>query len=86
MNYKAKIIKFTETTVKLVIVLLGIWILYKKLIHNQNITVLWQDISISFKEKKQFNLMIIAVALMPLNQYLESLKWKIQVQPIENIR
>ncbi|MBE6336368.1 MAG: hypothetical protein E7066_06825 [Lentimicrobiaceae bacterium] len=85
MNYKAKIIKFTETTVKLVIVLLGIWILYKKLIHNQNITVLWQDISISFKEKKQFNLMIIAVALMPLNQYLESLKWKIQVKPIENI-
>ena len=35
MNSKAKIIKLTETIVKIVIVLLGIWIIYKKIIHNQ---------------------------------------------------
>ena len=48
MSDKAKIIKFTETIVKIVIVLLGIWILYKKIIQNQNVTQVWNDIKISF--------------------------------------
>ena len=84
MNNKAKIIKFTETIVKIIIVLLGLWILYDK-INNHNIRLIWQDIYCTFKDKKQFLLMIAALLLMPLNQYLEAIKWKIQVKPIENL-
>lgn len=85
MSDKAKIIKFTETIVKIVIVLLGIWILYKKIIQNQNVTQVWNDIKISFTDKNQFILMIAAFLLVTVNILLEALKWKIQVKPIENI-
>lgn len=85
MNSKAKIVKFIETSVKILIVILGIWILYDKLIHNQNVAQIWQDIENSFKNRRQFILMLTALALMPLNQYLEGLKWRIQLKPVENI-
>lgn len=85
MNNKAKIIKLAETTVKIIIVLLGLWILYKELFLNENINEVYKDIKTSFSNSKQFALMIIAFCLVPLNIYLESIKWKLQVKPIENI-
>ncbi len=85
MNRKAKIIKFVEISVKFMIVILGIWILYKKIIYNQNVTQIINDINYSFKNKNQFVFMLLAFALVPLNQYLEGLKWRTQVKPIENI-
>lgn len=85
MNSKAKIIKLTETIVKIVIVLLGIWIIYKKIIHNQNITQLWSDIKSSFTSTKHIYLLILTIILVPVNIYLEGVKWRIQLKPIENI-
>ncbi len=85
MNSKAKIIKLTETIVKIVIVLLGIWIIYKKIIHNQNITQLGSDIKSSFTSTKHIYLLILTIILVPINIYLEGVKWKIQLKPIENI-
>lgn len=85
MNSKAKIIKFTEILIKIVIVLLGIWILYKKLFHNQNITQLWNDIKLSITTTNHILLLLFALFLVPLNIYLEGIKWKIQLKPIENI-
>jgi len=85
MNSKAKIIKLTETIVKIVIVLLGIWIIYKKIINNQNITQLWSDIKSSFTSTKHIYLLIVTIILVPINIYLEGVKWKIQLKPIENI-
>ena len=85
MNSKAKIIKFTETIVKILIVLLGIWILYKKIFHNQNITQLWQDIKTSATTINHIYLISFAIILFPINIFFESIKWKIQLKPIENI-
>ena len=85
MNSKAKIIKLTETTVKIVIVLLGIWIIYKKIIHNQNITQIWSDIEYSFTSVRHIYLLILTIILIPINIYLEGVKWKFQLKPIENI-
>ncbi len=85
MNSKAKIIKFTEITVKIVIVLLGAWILYKKLFHNQNITQLFTDLKSSVTITNNFLLILFVLFLVPLNIYLEGIKWKFQLQPIENI-
>lgn len=85
MNSKAKIIKLTETIVKIVIVLLGIWIIYKKIIHNQNITQLGSDIKSSFTSTKHIYLLILTIILVPINIYLEGVKWRIQLKPIENI-
>ena len=85
MNNKAKIIKFTEIMFKIVIVLLGIWILYKKLFHNQNISQLLIDIESSIKTTKNFIFILVALFLVPVNIYLEGIKWKMQLKPIENI-
>ena len=85
MNSKAKIIKLTETIVKIVIVLLGIWIIYKKIIHNQNITQIWSDIEYSFTSVRHIYLLILTIILIPINIYLEGVKWKFQLKPIENI-
>lgn len=85
MNNKAKIIKLAELTVKIVIVLLGIFVLYKKLIVNQNVTEVLNDIETSFNNKKQFLFLISAFLLVYLNIYLEGIKWKLQVKPIEKI-
>ena len=85
MNHKAKITKLTELTVKIIIVLLGIYVLYKKIIVNQNISDLWIDIEKTFTNKNQFTLLILALLLVPLNIFLEGVKWKLQVKPIEII-
>ena len=85
MNSKAKIIKFTELSIKIVILLLGIWILYKKLFCDKNITQLFIDIKSSVVSKNNILLILFALLLFPLNIYLEGIKWKIQLKPIENI-
>ena len=83
MNNKAKIIKFTELTVKIAIVLLGIFVLYKKLIVNHNVNEVLLDVKTSFTNTNQFVLMIFALILVPLNIFLEGIKWKLQLKPIE---
>lgn len=85
MNKKAKIRKLAELTVKIIIVLLGVYVLYKKIIVNQNIEEIWNKIETSFTDRRQFALMISAFALVFLNIYLEAIKWKYQIKPIENI-
>ena len=79
MNHKAKIIKLTELTVKIIIVLLGIYVLYKKIIVNQNISDLWIDIEKTFTNKNQFNLLILALLLVPLNIFLEGVNLIINI-------
>lgn len=85
MNSKAKIIKFTEIIIKIVIVLLGIWILYKKIFHNQNITQLMTDLKSSVTSTQNYILILLAFVLVSLNIYLEGIKWKVQLRPIEII-
>lgn len=85
MNSKAKIIKFTELFIKIVIVLLGIWILYKKLFHNQNITQLWLDVKTSVTTINNTLFILLALFLVSVNIYLEGIKWKLQLKPIEDI-
>lgn len=85
MNNKAKIRKLAELTVKIIIVLLGIYVLYKKIIVNQNVTEVWNKIETSFTNRRQFALMIFAFVLVFLNIFLEAIKWKYQVRPIEII-
>ena len=85
MNSKAKIIKFTEIFIKIVIVLLGVWILYKKLFHNQNFTQLWLDVKTSVTTINNTLFILLALFLVSVNIYLEGIKWKLQLKPIEDI-
>jgi len=82
---RAKLLKIAEMAIKIIIVLVGCWILYVKIIENQNIAEMWGGIKDSFSSLRGILLMIAALILLPVNIAFEALKWKKSVQPIENV-
>jgi len=82
---RAKLLKFAETAIKIIIVIVGCWILYVKIIENQNLAEMWNGIKDSFSSLRGILLMTAAAALLPVNLAFEALKWKKSIQPIENV-
>lgn len=84
-SHNAKIMKIAETAIKILIVLAGCWVIYDKIIDNQNITEMWESVKTSFSSAKNILLMAIALVLMPLNMAFEARKWQKSVLPIERV-
>lgn len=84
-SHNAKIRKFAETAIKILIVLAGCWILYVKIIKNQDLTEMWESVKMSFSSPQNVLLMILAFVLMPLNMALETRKWQKSIQPVERV-
>lgn len=82
---RAKLLKIAETAIKIIIVLAGCWILYVKIIENQDFTEMWNNIKSSFSSPKGILLMTAALLLIPVNIAFEAMKWKKSIQPIENV-
>ncbi len=82
---RAKLLKIAETAIKIIIVLAGCWILYVKIIENQDFTEMWNNIKSSFSSPKSILLMTAALLLIPVNIAFEAMKWKKSIQPIENV-
>ena len=45
-SHNAKIMKIAETAIKILIVLAGCWILYVKIIKNQDLAEMWDSVKI----------------------------------------
>lgn len=71
--------------IKIIIVLAGCWVIYLKVIKNQNLTEMWDSVRHSFSSPKNVVLMALALLLMPLNIAVEAMKWQKSVQPVEKI-
>ena len=84
-SHNAKIRKFAETAIKILIVLAGCWILYVKIIKNQDLTEMWESVKTSFSSTRNVLLMALAFILMPLNMALETRKWQKSIQPVERV-
>ncbi|MBP5644016.1 MAG: flippase-like domain-containing protein [Bacteroidales bacterium] len=84
-SHNAKIRKFAETAIKILIVLAGCWILYVKIIKNQDLTEMWESVKTSFSSTINVLLMALAFILMPLNMALETRKWQKSIQPVERV-
>ena len=84
-SHNAKIMKIAETAIKILIVLAGCWVIYNKIIDNQNITEMWESVKTSFSSAKNILLMAIALVLMPLNMAFEARKWQKSVLPVERV-
>lgn len=84
-SHNAKIRKFAETVIKILIVLAGCWVLYVKIIKNQDITEMWESVKTSFSSTRNVLLMALAFILMPLNMALETRKWQKSIQPVERV-
>ncbi len=82
---RAKLLKIAETAIKIIIVLAGCWVLYVKIIENQDFTEMWSNIKSSFSSPKGILLMTAALLLIPVNVAIEAMKWKKSIQPIENV-
>lgn len=84
-SHNAKIRKFAEMVIKILIVLAGCWVLYVKIIKNQDLTEMWESVKTSFSSTKNVLLMALAFILMPLNMALETRKWQKSIQPVERV-
>ena len=71
--------------IKIIIVLAGCWVIYVKLIKNQDITEMWNSMKLSFLSPKNVFLMIFALLLMPVNMAFEAIKWQKSVLPVEKV-
>ena len=84
-SHNAKIMKIAETTIKILVVLAGCWVIYDKIIDNQNITEMWNSMKLSFSSIKNILLMALALLLMPFNMAFEAKKWQKSVLPVEKV-
>ena len=71
--------------IKILIVLAGCWVLYVKIIKNQDITEMWESMKLSFSSTKNVLLMILAFVLMPVNMAFETRKWQKSILPVERV-
>lgn len=84
-SHNAKIMKIAETAIKILIVIAGCWVLYVKIIKNQDLTEMWQSVKMSFSSLKNIFLMVLAFLLMPVNMAFETIKWQKSVLPVEKV-
>ena len=84
-SHNAKIMKIAETAIKILIVIAACWILYVKIIKNQDLTQMWDSVKTSFSSTKNILLMVLAFILMPVNMAFETRKWQKSILPIEKI-
>ena len=71
--------------IKILIVLAGCWILYVKIIKNQDLTEMWDSVKTSFSSTGNVLLMALAFILMPVNMAFETRKWQKSVLPVEGV-
>lgn len=83
--HNAKIKKIAEMAIKILIVLAGCWVIYVKIVKNQDLTGMWNSVKLSFSSPKNIFLMVLAFILMPLNITFEAVKWQKSVLPVEKI-
>lgn len=81
----AKIKKIAEMAIKILIVLAGCWVLYVKIIKNQDVTEMWNSVKMSFSSTKNVLLMVSALILMPVNMAFETRKWQKSISPVEKV-
>ena len=74
--YNAKIMKFAETVIKILIVVAGCWILYVKLFRNSDVDMMWDSVSGSLSSWNSLSLIFLALLLTLVNIALEALKWQ----------
>ena len=84
-SHNAKIRKIAETAIKILIVLAGCWVLYVKIIKNQDLTEMWNSVKLSFSSTKNVLLMVLAFILMPVNMAFETRKWQKSILPVERV-
>ena len=84
-SHNAKIRKIAETAIKILIVLAGCWVLYVKIIKNQDLTEMWDSVKTSFSSTKNVLLMVLAFVLMPVNMAFETRKWQKSILPVERV-
>ncbi len=84
--FSAKVTKIANIGLRLLIVVVTLWYLIDQLFAGKKLTIL-NDFLLSWQNSGQGQLLsIIAVALMPLNLFLETLKWRLLVSKLERVK
>ena len=82
----AKLRKLANTSIKIIVAVLGLVFLTYKLVGNEKLSDTIPVLSQSFHSTRNILLIAAAVLLMPLNLLIESRKWQLLVRKIEHVR
>ena len=82
---KTKLIKTVNYVIKILIIILSFGFILHRLIFKYNTADLLMGIENIFYKPEFMLLLIIVVAMMPLNWSLETLKWQYLIKKIEDI-
>lgn len=83
---KAKVIKIANLSLRLLIIGATLWYLYDQLVIGEKFQNIGQLLADRLNNGKHLWFLLLAVALMPLNLLLESVKWRFQIQKLENVQ
>lgn len=70
--------------IKLSIVLLLAWVIYKNIFRKQDITEIWY-LFVGNLRKQDVSWLLVAILLMPVNWIFETFKWRVLIQKIEEM-
>ncbi|MBG0783394.1 MAG: flippase-like domain-containing protein [Bacteroidales bacterium] len=83
---KAKVSKIANHSLRLLIVGATLWYLYDQLVGGEKLQTVNDLLAQRLKDRSGFWFLLLAFALMPLNLFLESLKWQFQIRKLERLK
>lgn len=84
-NNRKKILKLIALLIKLAIIVVAFWFIYKQIFIKEENVGIRKGLSGFITLSVDYRLLSVAMLLMPLNWSLEALKWKILVQRLEKV-
>ncbi|MDD3637441.1 MAG: lysylphosphatidylglycerol synthase domain-containing protein [Bacteroidales bacterium] len=83
---KAKVIKIANLSLRLLIIGATLWYLYDQLIASEKFQTLSELLAERLNDTKHLGIILLAIILMPVNLFLETVKWKFQIRKLEKVK
>ncbi|HOI31257.1 MAG TPA: lysylphosphatidylglycerol synthase domain-containing protein [Bacteroidales bacterium] len=83
---KAKVIKIANLSLRLLIIGATFWYLYDQLIASEKIQTLSELLAERLNNQKYLGYLLLSIILMPVNLFLESVKWQFQIRKLEKVK
>ena len=83
---KAKVIKIANLSLRLLIIGATLWYLYDQLIASEKFQTLSELLAERLNDTKHLGIILLAIILMPVNLFLETVKWQFQIRKLEKVK
>lgn len=85
MTNKAKIKKIYSLLIKIAIIIVAFWFIYRRIFIKENLDELASSLTDFFRQKNFLPIAVLVSVLMFFNWGTETLKWRYMIKKIENV-